>query len=899
MILLQFLTGAPPRGDIPRFLAHDVSYGNSDIRDGGPRGAPAELLDAASVARGGEARSVLVTGEAGIGKSRLVAELLDRSETWALVASGHGSPLSSGALPFGVASELLRSLARRAGKERLTACSRGPRQLLTPLVPSLVASRGVVADVGVDQFAVLAITGDLLIELSQEQPLILVAEDLHWADAATFDLLTYWARTVVDARLLLVGTTRDVGVDTDVLAKVGELGRGPRALQIELGPLTGDEIVLQAHQLDDAVKADVVLAAQRLSDGNPLFVEEIVSGGITSMPGRLQVDLARRLTQVAAATAEIVIVQSLDARPVDVETLALVVDAPVAEVEEALDEADQAGIVSAGATGSWRFHHELLRQAVAHSAKPSQQRRGHRRWADALAARKGVADLVAVADHLAELGPSREVFISRRRAAEAVSAVARGTEAKVQWRRALSMIHRDPSVAREEERTYVLASALMSLAVWDAIFPLAEADENVPPAAVGLRRTLLTAVRWGASQFLPGVDPPADIDGQIADQMVSELHGMEASPETYAAAFYLVHGLHWHGLLEERNRAIPVFADIAHQVPATTTSGVDWAVSWQIMAERGPDRMRRRLELAKGALEASRDRDWATRSWAHAEVAAWATSCGLLRDALGHARQSLRLVPATSLEAYGDRGLAIASLATYLLGQWDQAVDFVHQSMAILAPADMRRLWTTQTEAMIAAYRGDHAAAHNALEEVRNALNAHNFGAATENVLHFEVDLLEAVLQETTAPDISTRLLRPYLAAADEWVLGDFGFCDEAVVLASRLAWRTSDPDLAAVTRGAMREVFGPDGEVNQAGRAEVEANLARAAGTDNPQTWRDVVDGWQELQVPFSAAQCQLRLAKSFSPKDTATTPSMSSRPQSGPPTSSERDPSPTRSGH
>ena len=824
-----------------------------------------ELLEAASAARDGEARSILVTGEAGIGKSRLVAELLEHCEQWALVASGHGTPLSSGALPYGVASEMLRSLTRRVGKERLWACLGDRIELLAPLVPSLVPSSGPKANVGVDQFALLASTGDLLTELSQDQPLILVAEDLHWADDATLDLLTYWTRTIIDAPLLLVGTTRDAGVESNLFDKVSGLGRGPRARQLGLTPLTADEIVLQALGLDDDVDADVIRAAQRLSDGNPLFVEEIVSGGVTSLPRRLQVNLAGRLTQVDARTAEILFVQSLNARPVDVETLALVVEASVTEVEEALDQADRSGIVSNEPDGLWRFHHELLRQAVAKSAKPSQRRRGHRQWADALSARTGIADMVAVADHLNELGPSREAFVARRRAAEAVSAVARGTEAKLQWREALSMIHQDPSIATEEERTYVLATALMNLAAWDAIFPLVEADERVPPAAVGVRHTILTAARWGASRVLPGIDPPADIDAPAAAQMVSRIHAMGPSAETYAAAFYLVQGFHWNGLIEERNRAIQVLADIAHQVPAVTTSGVNWAVAWQIMAEHGPDRMRRRLDLARDALEASRDRDWATRSWAHAEVAAWSTSCGLLRDALAHARQSLRLVPATSVEAYGQQGLAIAALACYLLGQWDDAIDVVHQQMSILAATDIRRPWAAQTEAMIAAYRGDSLRAQDTIQVVRDALSGDHFGPATETELHFQIDLLAAVDKETTAPEVAGRLLRPYLLGADELVLGDFGFCDEAVVLASRLAWRTSDPDLAAVTRGAMQEVFGPDGEVNQAGRAEVEANLARAVGTENRQTWIDVVGRWQELEVPFSAAQCQLRLGETL----------------------------------
>ena len=718
---------------------------------------------------------------------------------------------------------------------------------------------------GVDQFALLATTGDLLTDLAQDQPLILVAEDLHWADDATLDLLTYWTRTIIDARLLLVGTTRDVGVESDFFAKVSGLGRGPRARQLGLEPLAADEIVLQAHGLDDDVDADVVRAAQRLSDGNPLFVEEIVSGGVTSLPRQLQVDLAGRLKQVPARTAEILIVQSLDSRPVDVETLALVVGAPVVEVEEALDQGDRAGIVSNEPDGLWRFHHELLRQAVAQSAKPSQKRHGHRQWADALSARTSIADMVSVADHLSELGPSREAFVARRRAAQAVSAVARGTEAKLQWRGALSIIHQDPSIATEEERTYVLATALMSLAAWDAIFPLVEADEKVPPAAVGLRSIILTAARWGASRVLPGIDPPADIDAPAADQMVSRIHAMEASAETYAAAFYLVHGFHWNGLIEERNRAIQVLADIAHQVPAATSSGVNWAVSWQIMAEHGPDRMRRRLGLARDALEASRERDWATRSWAHAEVAAWSISCGLLRDALAHARQSLRLVPATSVEAYGHQGLALASLANYLLGQWDDAIDVVHQQLSLLAATDIRRPWAAQTEAMIGAYRGDSDRAQDAIQVVRDALSGDHFGPATETELHFQLDLLEAVVKESTAPEAAGRLLRPYLLGADEFVLGDFGFCDEAVVLASRLAWRTADPDLADVTRGAMEEVFGPDGEVNQAGRAEVEANLARAVGTETTQTWTDVVVRWQELEVPFSVAQCQLRLGEAL----------------------------------
>ena len=218
----------------------------------------------------------VVGGEAGIGKTRLVRELVERVPEGVVVAFGHAVPLTGGPLPYGVAADLLRSLVR-AVHVKVVDEALGPRAVvLAPLVPRL----GDGADAVLDRSAVYAATQDLLAELSADQTLLLVLEDLHWADESSLDLVTFWARTLVRGRLLLVATSRDQGVDEKVLARVGELRRLPNATVLDLSPLPAEGVEAQVRSLDETAEADLVAEILRLSDGNPLFVEELVAGGV-------------------------------------------------------------------------------------------------------------------------------------------------------------------------------------------------------------------------------------------------------------------------------------------------------------------------------------------------------------------------------------------------------------------------------------------------------------------------------------------------------------------------------------------------------------------------------------------------------------------------------------------
>jgi predicted ATPase len=224
------------------------------------------LSAALARASAGEAQVVVVRGEAGIGKTRLVRELIGNVPDDVVVAFGHAVPFSGGPLPYGVAGDLMRSLVREVHVKAVEDALGTRAVEVAPLVPRLGSNPGSNANAQLDRLALYAATQDLLAELSADRLLLLVLEDLHWADESSLDLLTFWARTLVRGRLLLVATTRDQGTDEAVLARVGELRRLPNAAVVDLLPLSAEWIEAQVRALKETADEDLVANVQRLSD---------------------------------------------------------------------------------------------------------------------------------------------------------------------------------------------------------------------------------------------------------------------------------------------------------------------------------------------------------------------------------------------------------------------------------------------------------------------------------------------------------------------------------------------------------------------------------------------------------------------------------------------------------
>ncbi|WP_147432005.1 helix-turn-helix transcriptional regulator [Motilibacter peucedani] len=353
----------------------------------GRRGELAALDAALADAAAGQPRVALVSGEAGIGKSRLVEEVSTRAAARGFrVLSGGCVELGEDGVAFAPVVAALRALLRQAGPELL-----GPdRGWLARLLPELGPAAdepvaGTAGDLGRGRLfeGLLALTE----RLAAERPLLLVVEDLHWADRSTRDLLAYLVRMTPAGRLLLVLTYR-----TDELRRghrlrpwLAEVDRLRGVLRVDLGRLSRGEVGEQlAGILSAGVPPQTVDTVFDRSEGNPFFVEEL-SCCPDQVPESLRDLLLARVEALSPAAQRVVRLAAAGGRVIDHLLLAAVSDLDEDDLLEAVREAVSANVlVVDSATQAYSFRHSLVREAVHDDVLPGENGRLHRRYAEEL-----------------------------------------------------------------------------------------------------------------------------------------------------------------------------------------------------------------------------------------------------------------------------------------------------------------------------------------------------------------------------------------------------------------------------------------------------------------------------------------------------------------------------------
>src|SRR4051812_14032227 len=220
----------------------------------------------------------MVSGESGVGKSRLLGELVTEAE--ALVLRGECIELAEGELPYAPVVGALRDLVRVVEPSTLDALSTTGRNELGRLAPELATGA---APAGAPSQPVLfeAVLA-LLARLAGDEPVLLVLEDLHWADRSTRDLLAFLARNLSRERVLLVATYRSDELHRrhPLRGLLAEVERLPKTTRIALNRLSRDEVEAQvAAILDAPPSADLVQRVHERSEGNPFFAEELLAAG--------------------------------------------------------------------------------------------------------------------------------------------------------------------------------------------------------------------------------------------------------------------------------------------------------------------------------------------------------------------------------------------------------------------------------------------------------------------------------------------------------------------------------------------------------------------------------------------------------------------------------------------
>ncbi|WP_308282369.1 helix-turn-helix transcriptional regulator [Streptomyces lichenis] len=361
----------------------------------GRTGELATLTEALSRGSAGEPQVLLVGGEAGVGKTRLLEEFLgEATARGAVVAVGGCVEVGADGLPFAPFSTALRALRALLPAE-LAAAAEGQEGELARLLPELGEARSH-DPYGEDSTARLfELTARLLERVAAERTVVLALEDLHWADASTRHLLAYLVRTLHRGRLTVIATYRadDVHRRHPLRPLLAELDRVRAVRRVELPRFTRTEVHRQLIGILAAEPAAALVDdIYARSEGNAFFVEELAMGHDCGYePGALSDSLRDlllvRVERLGEDTQRIVRIVAEGGSTVEYGLLAAVAGLPEDELIEALREAVGANILLPAADGEgYRFRHALVREAVSDDLLPGERSRLNRRYAQALEA---------------------------------------------------------------------------------------------------------------------------------------------------------------------------------------------------------------------------------------------------------------------------------------------------------------------------------------------------------------------------------------------------------------------------------------------------------------------------------------------------------------------------------
>jgi len=419
-----------------------------------------QLLERAASGGGG---AMLVAGEAGIGKSRLAAELETRARAHdAMVLVGECVELADGELAFSPIISALRGVME--SDDALEGLGWRLRSALGALWPVPGAGEGVVG--GREQLFEAGYR--VLARLAERQPVLLIVEDVHWIDRSSRDLLAFLVRNARRDAIALVVTYRpdELRAGHPMLPFVAELERSGGARRVDLERMARSEVAEQLQAIAGRVPdGEVIERIFSRSEGNPFFSEELLAtaeDGGGQLPASLRETLLLRVERLSASTQEVLEAAAVAGRSVDHRLLARVVGLEEKALLGALRAATDEHLLVPTAGGmTYAFRHALLREAIYEDALVPERLRLHREIAQTLAAHPeyaGSAPAAELAHHWQAAGEERAALAATVPAAEEAERMHAYDEALRHVDRALTLWNRvdAPEDATRTDRVELL-----------------------------------------------------------------------------------------------------------------------------------------------------------------------------------------------------------------------------------------------------------------------------------------------------------------------------------------------------------------------------------------------------------------------------------------------------------
>ena len=366
----------------------------------------------------GEGREILlVSGEAGLGKTTLVAEAARAAHrTGATILFGHSE--EDMATPYQLFAESLGHYVNNVEDERLRRHTHAHGSELTRLIPVLSSRvtdvpQPKATDSDTERYLLFTAVVGLLAEASADEPVMLIFDDIQWADSGSLLLLRHLATTDLPMRVLLLATLRDHELPNakELRDTVGALWRQPRVSRLELEGLNHGDVVsymeaAAGHKLDESALA-LAHAVHRETDGNPFFLSEVLrhlaetgaiyqdqagqwmpaeSLGPLALPDSVREVVGGRVARLGDRAERSLSVAAVIGRTFDFDLLTRATRFPEDEVLEILEAATAAALVRevGGPPGHYAFAHALIRHTVYESLGPTRRARAHKQVAEAL-----------------------------------------------------------------------------------------------------------------------------------------------------------------------------------------------------------------------------------------------------------------------------------------------------------------------------------------------------------------------------------------------------------------------------------------------------------------------------------------------------------------------------------
>ncbi|MGO9875721.1 MAG: ATP-binding protein [Acidimicrobiia bacterium] len=358
-------------------------------------------------------QAVFVAGEAGMGKTALVAQVARTAHgDGAVVLVGHAD--EDVGISYQPWIEVLSTLARDGDPELLAGLRSAQRSALGRLVPEIGSDTDRVADSDTERLLLWAGTGELLAAASQHAPVLVVLDDLHWADTASLQLLRHVIASTTAMNLTIACTYRDTDLTRgDALNKLlADLHREANVTRIALAGLEDVEVIellaaAAGHDLDDN-GVGLAHALRRETDGNPFFTAEVIrhlgeTGGIVlgddgrwtvaddlaeiGLPSSVRDVVGRRVERLGDEALRVLCLASVIGREFNIGLLAQLTDVDEDPLLDLMDTAVTAAVlVESELADRYRFAHALIQHSLYDELSPTRRARAHQRIAETLEA---------------------------------------------------------------------------------------------------------------------------------------------------------------------------------------------------------------------------------------------------------------------------------------------------------------------------------------------------------------------------------------------------------------------------------------------------------------------------------------------------------------------------------